>query len=166
MLKFIFRLFFCLALLALNKEAGAQGFSTMFLQPPSSTPIPALSDTAGRLYVIPDSSGSAGIATLYTSAALEGSKVASATPKVLAGAAVTTSSTAGYFMVWNSTTVPADGAVTPALCFYIPASPYSMAFNLNFNGTTGVSVAFSTTGCYIKTVSATVTFMLWTTPAP
>lgn len=151
-------------LLAPIHSAKSQGFSTMFLQPPASTPIPALSDAAGRLYVIADPSGLAAATILYTSAALEGSKVVSATPIIISGLVVTTSSTAGYLMVWNQATVPADGAVTPALCFYIPSSPSSTGYAINFKGSTAASIAFSTTGCYSKTISATVTFMVWTMP--
>lgn len=151
-------------LFGLVGTATAQSFSTIFVQPPNSTPIPGLADITGRLYVYADPSGAALATTLYTSAALEGSKVLSVVPAVLSGVVVTTSTTAVYLMVWNQTTVPADGAVTPALCFYIPSSPSSVAYALAFRGSVGISMAASTTGCYAKAVSATVTFMAWTAP--
>jgi len=164
-MKFFIRFLILLLMIgAPTSPIRAQSFSTMFLQPPSSTPIPALSDSAGRLYVLSDPAGLAAATTLYTSAALEGSKVVSATPIILSGIAVSNTATNGYLMIWNQATVPADGAVTPALCFYIPSSPSSTAYALNFKGSVGVSVAFSTTGCYTKTLSATAMFMIWTVP--
>lgn len=151
-----------LLILFTSVASRAQGFSTMFLQPSGSTPIPALTDSLGRLYTVPDSSGLALLYTLYTSTALEGTKVVSAVPAVLAAVVVTAQSGPGYLMVWNSTTVPADGAVTPALCFYLPYAPGSFGFTTNFRGSAGVAIAFSTGAtCYSKTASASVTFMTW-----
>lgn len=67
---------------------------------------------------------------------------------------VAIATTSGYVMVFDSTTVPADGAVTPILCFQT-ASAYnqniSLAYPVPFQN--GLSVAFSTTGCFTKTGS-------------
>jgi hypothetical protein len=64
-------------------------------------------------------------------------------------------------MVFNSTTVPVDGAVTPIEC---QAAPANGTTSLTFNPgpvesySTGISVAFSSTGCFTKTASATAFF--------
>lgn len=102
-----------------------------------------------------------GPATPVVSAAAEGGHVLKASPGCLLAVYVTISSTAGYLMVFNSTTVPADGAVTPIECIQVAAST---SIGLNFAPqppewySTGIAVAFSTTGCFTKTVSATAFF--------
>lgn len=70
---------------------------------------------------------------------------------------VTTGATAGYIMFFNATSAPADGAVTPGYCSVIAAnSTFNMANTpIPSLFTTGITVVFSTTGCYTKTASAT-----------
>lgn len=67
---------------------------------------------------------------------------------------VAVASTSGYLMVFDSATIPADGAVTPIMCLQT-ASAYSqnvtLAYPVPFKN--GLSVAFSTTGCFTKTGS-------------
>lgn len=101
----------------------------------------------------------AAAATPVVSAALEGSHVLKASSGcLLSGYATIDSTTAGWLMIFNSTTVPADGAVTPQDCIYISAAPGSLGLNWAplppewFS--TGISIAFSSTGCFTKTVSA------------
>lgn len=68
---------------------------------------------------------------------------------------------AGFVMLFDATTAPADGAVTPKECLpiaanssntisYIPGPPIAY--------TTGIVAVFSTTGCFSKTASATAFF--------
>ena len=77
-------------------------------------------------------------------------------PGCLLAVYATTSGSAGYLMVFNSLTVPADGAVTPRNCVYIPATT---TIGLDFAPqppewySTGITVAFSTTGCFTKTLT-------------
>lgn len=80
----------------------------------------------------------------------------------LAGFHVTTAST-GYALVYDGTTSPSDGAVTPRACFYVPPAvspattttismantPAPVAFSV------GIVIVFSTTGCFTQTKSAT-----------
>lgn len=69
---------------------------------------------------------------------------------------------AGYAMVWDSTSAPADGAVTPGGCFPVqaPLAGGPSAFTSMANTpagvqvTNGITIAFSTTGCFVKTGSA------------
>lgn len=71
--------------------------------------------------------------------------------------AITTGASAGFFMVFDATTAPADGAVTPKICRAVAANT-SLEINHSPQPdlfTTGIVEVFSTTGCYTKTASAT-----------
>lgn len=72
---------------------------------------------------------------------------------------VTSGATAGFLMVFNATSAPGDGAVTPAMCVVVPASTtvgISAPAPISFS--TGLTVVYSTTGCFTKTASATAYF--------
>lgn len=96
-------------------------------------------------------------ATPIVSTAVEASHVLKATPGCLIAVYVTPQTTAGFLLVFNSATVPADGAVTPQDCIQVPAS---ITNYLNWAPqppewfSVGISVAFSTTGCFTKTGNA------------
>lgn len=70
---------------------------------------------------------------------------------------ITTGGSAGYLMLFNATSAPADGAVTPAYCLPIAANTgietQWRALPRRFG--TGATAVFSTTGCFTKTASAT-----------
>lgn len=95
------------------------------------------------------------------SAAAESSHVFKATAGTLFGLSVTSGASAGYVLVFNATSAPADGAVTPVACYQLPASqtigiaftPFPLAMS------TGITAVFSTTGCFTKTASATAFFL-------
>ncbi len=93
--------------------------------------------------------------------ATAGGLVLKASPGCLIAVYLVNSSTAGYLMLFDSATIPANGAVTPIHCIPIAASSYQW---LSFAPqppewySTGMSLAFSTTGCFTKTVGA-VLFM-------
>jgi hypothetical protein len=95
------------------------------------------------------------------SAAIEGSHICKAAKGVLDSAAVTTGASAGFWMIFDSATVPADGAVVPAKCFSVGAtSSLSIGPGLNIPFNTGIVFVFSTgANCATKTVSATAWFM-------
>lgn len=103
--------------------------------------------------VVPYSAGAAPV----VSVAAEGSHVLKAGPGCLLAAYVYNSGAAGFLMVLNSTTVPADGAVTPLECIPVAAASYQF---INFAPqppeyySTGISIVVSTTGCFTKTVSS------------
>ena len=64
---------------------------------------------------------------------------------------------AGYLLVIDAKAEPADGAVTPALCLPVAANT---GIDLNMRAepvrfVSGVVIVFSTTGCFVKTASAT-----------
>lgn len=99
--------------------------------------------------------------TPIVSAAAEGSHVLKASAGNLYSLAVTTGGTAGYVMVFNLTSAPADGAVTPVECIVVAANS---SVSINYNPgppeayATGITVVFSSTGCFNKTISATAFF--------
>jgi hypothetical protein len=67
-----------------------------------------------------------------------------------------TTSTTGYFLVFDSATVPADGTVAPLFCYSVAANT-TIATGLlnNVYMNNGIVIVFSTTGCFTKTASAT-----------
>jgi hypothetical protein len=69
---------------------------------------------------------------------------------------ITVGASAGFLMIFNSTTVPADGTVTPAFVIPLAANAglaYTFPYPKRFS--TGISLAFSTTGPFTKTASVT-----------
>ena len=92
----------------------------------------------------------------------ETSHVISTTPANLYSIYFTnTAATAGFLMVFDSATVPGDGAVTPKICVNVAANAtVSVSYNPGpmSQFTTGVSAAASTTGCATKTTGATTGF--------
>jgi hypothetical protein len=114
--------------------------------------------TSTNLFPVTTSMGSA--VTPIVSSALESGHVLKAAAGSLLGLTVTTSSAAGYMLLFNATSVPGDGAVTPTSCYSVPAgSTVGVYFgSAPLNLSTGISVAFSTTGCFTKTASATAFF--------
>lgn len=68
----------------------------------------------------------------------------------------TLSASAWYVMVYDATSAPADGAVTPAKCYAQPSGTTQMGGTLGPGGTsytTGITIGVSTTGCFTKTAS-------------
>jgi len=94
------------------------------------------------------------------STALESSHVIKASAGNLFWLTVTSDTNAGFLMVFNATSAPGDGAVTPAYCVPIAASsgnPFNwLQFPVAFS--TGITVVYSSTGCLTKTASVHATF--------
>lgn len=110
---------------------------------------------------VPTPSSSAGINPV-ASAALEASHVFKTGPGTLYDLEIATSSVAGYLLLFDATSDPADGAVTPLKCFgLIPttsttATLWPAGGIVNFK--TGLVAVFSTSGCFTKAESATAYF--------
>ena len=102
-----------------------------------------------------------GPGTPVVSTATESGRVLKASKGCIISGYVTTGAAAGYMMIFNSITIPADGAVTPVNCIYVPANT---SIGLIWAPqppewySTGIAIAFSTTGCFTKTASATAFF--------
>jgi hypothetical protein len=124
----------------------------------------ALGDTARNgIYSIASDNPAAGIIPIKSSS-IESGHVLKAMAGNLYAVYATTTAT-GILMVFNSTTVPGDGAVTPIECIPCVLNGSIANCSLNFAPgppevyTTGISVAFSTgTSCVTKTASATAFF--------
>lgn len=96
-------------------------------------------------------------ATTVVSTALEASHVGKASAGSLVSLHVfNTKASAQYILIMNSTTVPADGAVTllyPPI--YVPAtSNVSLVFMTPLVASTGISVSNSSTGTFTKTIGS------------
>lgn len=115
----------------------------------STNPLPTMSavTSLATIGITPVVSGSA-----------ESSHVLKATPGNLYGVYLSNPSASGFLLVFNSASVPGDGAVTPIHC--IPINAANVAY-VNFTPgppevySTGISVALSSTGCFTKTTSPT-----------
>lgn len=117
----------------------------------------AVSNGAGSaaVTVAPTSAAPAGIAPNAT-AALASSLIAKAAPGNLYGFNVVSTTPAGYVMIFDSATVPADGAVTPKKCYPLAANTgIELDYNVPLKMANGIVLVFSSTGPYNKTASAT-----------
>jgi len=115
-------------------------------------------NTPAPVQVSPTSSASLAITPVVTSA-VASALVLKASAGNLYSVTLTTGATAGLLMVFNATSAPADGAVTPVYCVdvaatstvainFIPGPPAQFA--------TGITAVFSSgTNCFSKTASAT-----------
>lgn len=102
-------------------------------------------------------------ASPVNSAAGEASHVFLNKAGVLYGFSATNSSaTAGFVLVYNATSAPGDGAVTPIACYALPAtSTIGVAFTpLPLAMSTGITLVFSTgANCFTQTSSAVAFFL-------
>lgn len=104
--------------------------------------------------------GTVSIAPVRTSAPAA-SLVVKAVPASFYGFQVGADSTLAaapwWIMVFDSTTVPVDGAVTPAFCYPIPSGGTLGSFSFGdvpAAFSVGIVVAVSTAGCFTKAASA------------
>jgi hypothetical protein len=116
--------------------------------------------TTNGVEIAPTAAAAAGITPVF-SAAAESGHVLKASAGNLYNA-YATSTVAGYLLIFNATSAPADGAVTPQDC--VPGALTQTgiyAASINYNPgpaepfTTGVTLVWSSTGCFTKTASAT-----------
>jgi hypothetical protein len=61
-----------------------------------------------------------------------------------------------WLMIFDATTLPADGAVTPAKCYHMVSGTPGFSWGLSSPQVflTGIVIGVSTTGCFTKTASA------------
>lgn len=116
--------------------------------------------TTNGVEIAPTAGTAAGITAVFSGAA-EANHVLKASAGNLYNA-YATSTVAGYLLIFNATSAPVDGAVTPQNC--IPGALTQSgiyAASINYNSgpveifTTGITASWSTTGCFTKTASAT-----------
>lgn len=107
---------------------------------------------------IPSAAAVAGL-TPTTSAALAANTVIKASAGNLYSFEVSANSTlaaaAWWIMIYNATSAPADGAVTPLKCYAMPlgTTAFAAAFPTPVAFSTGITIGVSTTGCFTKTAS-------------
>ncbi len=117
-------------------------------------------DSAGNLLTTqtPSPSAITGLTPVVSSAA-ESGHVFKASAGNLYAYQVTTGAAPGYVMLFNATSAPVDGAVTPVKCVAVPAgTTVGVSNNPPEAFSTGITAVFSTTGCFTKTASATAMF--------
>jgi len=94
--------------------------------------------------------------TSAQTATAAGSLIAKASAGNCYGFNVVSGASAGYFMLFNSATVPADGTVTPFKVYVIAANAsLGVHWDIPRRFGTGITGVFSTTGPFTKTISAT-----------
>lgn len=110
----------------------------------------------------PSSASTIGVAPVASTAAESGHILKAAAGNLYAlGVTIKSGPGTGNVLVFNSTTVPADGAVTPLKCFAIGFTDGSMDYTKTIPSYfgTGISVAYSSAAsCFTKTASATAYF--------
>jgi hypothetical protein len=105
------------------------------------------------------SSASSAALTPATSAALASNTVVKASAGNLYSFEVSADSTlsaaAWWIMVFDATSLPANGAVTPKKCYAMAlgVTSYAAAFPMPVAFTTGITIGVSTTGCFSQTAS-------------
>jgi hypothetical protein len=122
----------------------------------------AANSTSNPVYTtsLATASATAGV-TPVVSAALESSHVFKGSAGNLYSVVVTTGASAGFLMIFDATSAPSNGAVTPKQCVRAPANS---TVALSFNGppetyAAGITAVFSTgANCFTKTASATAFF--------
>lgn len=84
------------------------------------------------------------------------SKVLATNKCRLHGFNVTAGAVAGHVLVYNLTAAPNDGTVTPVKAYPVAAnSGIEVGYDPPLNMTTGCTIAFSSTGPFTQTLSAT-----------
>jgi hypothetical protein len=130
-------------------------------QGPIAVANPEVRDASGRTEIINAPTSLAANALLpVASPAITSSIALKTSAGNLYSLHVTVGATAGYLMLFNSTTAPADGPVTPVHCVVAPANQTTSLSHQTYPAhfSTGIVAVFSTTGCFTQTASASVFF--------
>lgn len=160
------------AILAFTAPVSAQSVPSLAVvvgtcgTPPSTystgTNRPVTQDTTGKIC---DSGGIGGNisiapATAVTTAALAANLVVHSGATTLISFDISADSTlsaaAWWVMIYNATSAPADGSVTPVKCYAVPTGTTVLAgaFTVPITFSTGVVIGVSTMGCFDKAESA------------
>lgn len=115
--------------------------------------------TTNGVTSVTSAASTTGLVSISSSAA-ESNHVIKASPGNLYGFEVATGGTAGFVFVSNTTTAPAasGAAIAPVKCYQVAAnSTLGVSYVPNpIQLSTGITIVFSTTGCFVNTASATV----------
>jgi hypothetical protein len=136
------------------------GSSTSNITQVAGANVPSVGTGILGTAAAPSSAAGAGIVPVV-STAVESSHILKASAGNLYDAYVTTGATAGFLLIFNATSAPANGTVAPQDCLPVAANSQVSLFT---NGappegfTTGITAVFSSTGCFTQTLSATAFF--------
>lgn len=122
----------------------------------NGNPIAAQGTTANPGSTNAPSGASAAALTRVQTSVVAGSLIVKASAGNLYGWNICTGGSAGYLMIFDSATVPADGAVAPKIVQVIAAnSSIERDRTVPIRFANGIVMVFSTTGPFAKTISAT-----------
>lgn len=130
------------------------------------TGTPTVSAAVTSLPALPAGTNAIGAVTTTAAALAAVSSTAAESSHILKSSAgtiysltVTTGATAGYVLVFNATSAPSDGSVTPSDCVSVSAGASTgITWSPPLSLSTGITVVFSSSGCFTKTASATAFF--------
>ena len=119
-------------------------------------------DSYGNVPITVAPSTGGGIAPIV-SAAAESNHVFKTSAGNLYGLSVTIGATSGYVLLFDATSLPANGVVTPISCYPITSNGTNGLLAVSWGSipaafAIGLVAGFSTTGCFTLTASATATF--------
>jgi len=142
----------------LPQAAHAQQTGLTITAPAGTVPSQAIYCDNGSGVTALCSFGSTSPVTPAPTSAAVSCQVAKASAGTLF-AATLYSSVSGWFLIFNATSAPADGAVTPIEFLRYPTADVTMGYTASpgLTASTGIVICFSTTGPYTKTASATAT---------
>lgn len=144
-----------------NWGGGALGAMANYGTSPGAVLVPGVNAFVTNTVTITPAPSSASSAALtpVTTAALAANLVVKASAGNLysfeVAADSTLSAAAWWIMIYNATSAPGDGAVTPLKCYAMASgtTSFAAAFPTPVAFSTGVTIGVSTTGCFNKTAS-------------
>lgn len=138
--------------------AVALGQTTMA----ASIPVTVASNSTAIAVTASPSASSSAAGTNATSTAAESNRVFKASAGNLYNITATIGATSGYLMLFDATSLPSNGAVTPLYCVPVNSNGtngyVAVEWTMPKRFGTGITAGFSTTGCFTLTASATAAF--------
>jgi len=157
----MFRLLFLLVgLLALAAPAHAQQAQLYCRQADGGAFVPVQPGQPCPVALVPSSSSAVAIASVVSTSAEASHVIKAAAGNLYSAYAVNLTSTPGYVLIFDATSAPVDGAVTPLDCAPLPASGSA---SVNYRSgppkryATGVVVVVSSGASCFSKVSGTIT---------
>lgn len=147
-----------------NPNGIACAYNSSVPAPSSGQAFWVQCDSSGNLRVTSGgASADASAAVTSASSTTAGSNlVLKASAGNLYSITVTIGATGGYLMLFDATSLPVNGAVTPVWCGPVATSGVNGMLAIEFAApksfATGITAGFSTTGCFTLTASATAAF--------
>ena len=138
---------------AMNAQQGASGISLQSVPEVSGSPVGATNPLP--VARAPSAGSSFGVATVSTPTVAGSLQVKASAGNLYGFQAVTTASN-GFVMLFDASTVPADGTVAPRRVYPLPAGvAVGDSFDPPLAFVNGILLVFSSTGPFTKTLSAT-----------